>query len=302
MSSAIDVAVAAALASLDDGADDGARVHRPPYIAAIPVRALFADVTYQREQNRARVDEMAAQFDPTLLGVVEVSLRTGAELGQYAVLDGQHRVAAARRAMGPAHPMVCQVHSGLTPADEARVFYEIDRRRRALSGWDRWKARRGAGDPLVVEIEAIAAQFRLVIDPAPRPGNLAATIALEKVMRLGGRPLLTSTLSFLTAAYRTNRAAYDGTVIQGLALVLHHYRVDVEVSPDRLTAALQSIAPKQLKARAAAMREITAGETTKLVGAVIIRAYNDQPGRNVQPFLDRIKPHGKFKPASRDDG
>jgi len=107
--------------------------------------------------------------------------------------------------------------------DEARLFDQIDVRRRSLSGWDRWKARRGAGDPVVAEIEAVVTGHGLLVDPAPRDRAVAATRALETVYELGGQQLLSNTLLVLTRAYRIARDAYDGALIHGLALVLHHY-------------------------------------------------------------------------------
>lgn len=262
-----------------------------PYVTALPARVLFVDGTYQRDLDERRVARMVAEFDPTLLGVLEVSDRGD---DTYAILEGQHRWAAATEARGVDHHLVCQVHRGLTVTDEARVFYEIDRRRKTLSGWDRWKARRGSGEALVLEIEGVVAAQGLRIDMAPKAGNVRATVALEKVMTLGGRPLLISTLAVLHAAYGDTVDGYDGTLIQGLCLVLHHYRAGDEIDTDRLVRALQGIPPRQVKVRAAAMREVFPGELPKLCGAVVIRAYNEQPGRRVQGFLERIKPHGKL--------
>lgn len=267
-----------------------------PYVTAIECRHLIVDHTYQRDLDQRRVTKMVAEFDLTLLGVIEVSDRGN---GTYAVLEGQHRMAAVQAAKGPAHHLVCQVHRGLTLADEARVFYEIDRRRKTLNGWDRWKARRGAGDPKVHEIETILTTFRLRVEMSDVDGAVRSTAALEKVMTLGGRPLLTSTLSVLIAAYRLKQDAYDGHIIQGVADVMRYYRPDDELTIDRLVTALQTIAPRQLKSRAAALRDGFAGTMPRLIGSVIITAYNQQPGRNLQPFLDRIKPHTNDHNRSR---
>ena len=226
---------------------------------------------------------MVAEFNPELLGIIDVSDRGD---GTFAIVEGQHRWAAAREA----HPdrdgvhLVCLVHTGLTTTDEAHLFHQIDvRRRRALSGWDRWKARRGAGDPVVAEIEAVVTSHGLLGDPAPRDRSVAATKTLETVYELGGQQLLSNTMLILTRAYRITRDAYDGNLIHGLALILHHYDLVDELNIDRLVTALEGIAPRQIKARAATLRETHRGVLPRLVAAVIVNQYN-QPrdaGSNV---------------------
>ena len=252
------------------------------YVTSIPARHLFVDHTYQRPLDENRITKMVAEFNPEPLGVIDVSDRGD---GTFAIVEGQHRWAAAREA----HPdrdgvhLVCLVHTGLTTTDEAHLFHQIDVRRRALSGWDRWKARRGAGDPVVAEIEAVVTSHGLLGDPAPRDRSVAATKTLETVYELGGQQLLSNTMLILTRAYRITRDAYDGNLIHGLALILHHYNLVDELNIDRLVTALEGIAPRQIKARAATLRETHRGVLPRLVAAVIVNQYN-QPrdaGSNV---------------------
>ena len=73
---------------------------------------------------------------------------------------------------------------------------------------------------------------------------VVATRALETVYELGGQQLLSNTLLVLTRSYRIARDAYDGALIHGLALVLHHYDLVDELNIDRLVAALEGIAPR----------------------------------------------------------
>ncbi len=84
--------------------------------------------------------------------------------------------------------LVCQVHTGLGIEDEARLFYEIDTGRKTLSWWDRWRARRGAGDPQVLGIDEVLCRHRLQVNPAPADGNIRATKALETIACRTRRP------------------------------------------------------------------------------------------------------------------
>ena len=271
-----------------------------PYVTALPGSKMFVDHSYQRNLDHRRVDKIVAEYDPTLLGVLEVSDRGN---GEFAILEGQHRWAAACLATeeGANVHLVCQVHRGLSVEQEARLFYDMDVSRRALSGWDRWKARRGSGDSAVERIERIVGRFGMRVDPGSHDGFIGSTTTLENVFDLGGEALLSSTLTVLTAAYGDARDAYDGQMIMGCALVLHNYDAMREMDVDRLIRQLQTIVPRQIKARAAALGEAYRTQLCRLVAAVMVDRYNQAPGRRVDEFLLRVPVASKTnrKPASR---
>ncbi len=255
-----------------------------PYIAALRAGDLFADSAYQRDLDTARVERMGSEFDRTLLGVIEVSERVD---GRYAIIDGQHRWAVVRAAGGDGAHLVCQVHTGLSIEDEARLFYEIDTGRKTLSWWDRWRARRGAGDPQVCGIDEVLRWHRLQVNPAPADGNIRATKALETIAcEFGDLQTLDAVLVVITSAFGRSFDAFDGAILQGVALVLGHYAAD-ELDTDRLVAKLRDIPPRQLRAKALALREAHRGTQPRLCAAVIIERYNAGRGRKVEPFFTR---------------
>ncbi|MGH8867098.1 MAG: DUF6551 family protein [Actinomycetes bacterium] len=262
----------------------------PPYVTALPAAALFADQGYQRPLDEYRVAKMAETFDATLLGVLEVSDRGD---GSYAVIDGGHRLALVRDVIGPDAHLVCNVHRGLSVAEEARLFYQVDVARRALTGWDRWWARRGAGEPAVLDIEKVVEARGLRVAPSTKDGTLRATRACEHIVALGGLDLLDSTLTVALAAFGPVADAVDGTLIHGVALVLDEYAGEVDVT--RLTEQLKTMPPRQVKARAALLREAHKGQLARLVAAVFVERYNAGPGRKVEDYLTRVKPQSRTK-------
>lgn len=271
----LDQVVDEALAHLDDtpGSDRPA-----PYIAALPVGALFADHAYQRDLDGHRVQKMADELDPTLLGVIEVSDRGD---GTYAILDGQHRWAAAAE-VRYSRDLVCQVHRELTVEEEARVFYEIDRRRKQLSGWDRWKARVASGDPVALELDDIVRARGLCIDPAPRDGHVSATRALENLRDTGGGKLVDDTLAIAQASWGVAREAYEGTLLQAIALVLRGYDQG-EIDLERLVTKLQGETPRQIRALARGKGEEHRGKSMPtLTAAVIVDLYNAGAARGAR--------------------
>lgn len=283
------------------GDDDAILFQEPgePFIAALPITALFVDHSYQRELDPLRVERMAAAFDIALVGIVEVSQRPD---GRHAILDGQHRWATVRDvAFGnddtEAVPhVVCRVHRGLTVTAEAKLYHQLNTTRKQLTGWDRWLARRTSGEQLVLDIEACAQRQGLVISMTEGPNVIRATKACENVVDLGGIQLLENVLSLLRTAYPDDQAGLDAAIIQGLGHVLYAYTHE-ELDAGRLVQSLATILPRQLTARSDAVREIHKGTRDRLTAHVIVERYNTGKGGRLQPFFDRVKPLTKTKGA-----
>lgn len=72
------------------------------YVTAVSVDEIFADHTYQRELDTTRARTMATGWDRRLTGILELSDRGEHTHPRFAVLDGQHRWAAAQKLDPPA--------------------------------------------------------------------------------------------------------------------------------------------------------------------------------------------------------
>lgn len=264
-----------------------------PYITALPVSALFVDHSYQRDLDPFRVDKMAADYRVALVGIIEVSRRPD---GRCAILDGQHRTATVKtHAFGSPNedPHVpVRVHEGLSVVEEASLYHQLNTTRRQLTGWDRWVARRGAGDQAVLDIEASVHRAGLVTGYGAGSTVLRATRACEKVVTLGGIPLLDEVLDTIRKTWPDDQAALDAAIITGLGQVLNAYSRD-ELDLARVIETLSGIMPRQLTARAAAMREVHKGTLDRLTGHVIVERYNTAKGGRVTPFFERVKPLAK---------
>lgn len=259
---------------------------RETFVTALSVTEIFADHDYQRPLDLRRARGIAEGWERSLSGIIEVSDRGPDSKPRYAVIDGQHRWAAARL-RDPAAVLVANVHTGLTARDEANLFYQIDAKRTRLTGWDRWNARRGAGDPAVLMVEDIVETAGLRIDPAPQDGNIRCVATCEKVVKLGGRPLLESTVNVIKEVWGTRTDAYDACLVEGIAMVLWHFGTDVDV--ERLGDALVEVPPRQFKANTSALRGIERGTLGKLAALVIISSYNRTKGPKLQRPKDLYK-------------
>lgn len=266
-----------------------------PYIAALRAGDLTVDHSYQRDLDRARVRKMAEEWDPTMLGVLDVADRGPNASPRYALINGQHRHATALQAdpRGEDTPLVCNVHRGLTVADEATLFHQIDATTRRLTSWDHWRARRAAGNQVVAEIEAAAAMRGLRVAPGQQNGNIGASGALEALHQLGGTQLIDVTLGVLTAAFGAEWAGYQAALITGVGLLLHYYpQLDLE----RVSGALTKSTPQQLRAQAVAYRELMPGQLPRLVAQVLINRINTGRGPKLPDVRDQI-PLGRLRRA-----
>lgn len=266
-----------------------------PYISALRAGDLFVDHAYQRDLDRPRVRRMVEAWDPTMLGVLDVSDRGPDASPRYAIINGQHRHATALAAdpRGPEVPLVCNVHRGLSPADEAALFHELDATAVRLSSWDRWRARRAAGDPAVRAIEEIAAGFGLSCSAGQNDGRVGAVGALETLHQLGGPELVAGAVNALFIAYGRAWAAYQAPLITGVGLLLRHYE---GLTSERLAEALAKSTPQLLRSQAVAYRELMPGQLARLVAQVLVNRMNTGRGAKLPDVRDQV-PAGRLRPA-----
>lgn len=259
------------------------------YIAALPVCEMFVDHSYQRPLDLPRTRRLAENWEPPLIGVIEVSDRGEDHVPRYAVVDGQHRFAAAKL-RDPNAFLVANIHTGLTERHEAHLFYEIDAKRTRLTGWDRWNARRGAGDRIVLAVESVVEDAGLQVEDSPTNGSVRCVSTCEKVVKLGGQPLLRETLGLITEVWGVEVEAFDAPLVHGTALVLWHYGDAIDVQ--RLADAMVDVSPRQFKAKAVALREYERGTLPKLAAMVIVNTYNRTKGRKLDVPKDFTKRPG----------
>lgn len=207
---------------------------------AVGTDKLIIDGRYQRQLNEHRVGRMVEQWNPSLLGTLEVSER---ENGTYAVFDGQHRLSALK-ALG-IKKAPCIVHRGMGAQQEAELFVKLQRDRRPPTPVERFKAQVFSGDSEAVKIaDAITlAGFRV----GTNIGDLRAIASVERVASRHGHDILLKTLVTIRDAWYGDEYALDGTIIGGLASVLDDY---ADRWDERHTNRLRTQAPIDIKRNA----------------------------------------------------
>jgi hypothetical protein len=237
-----------------DGAASGKKraTKRWPYrFAMVELGSLFVDHEYQRPLTTF-ANEVIDEYDPALLGTLIVSERDD---GTYAVIDGQTRLAGMAANEEPAAP--CLIYHGLTREDEAKLFADLQVKRRGMATYLRFRASLVAKDPEALAIRSIVqgAGFELDVDETAH--TVKSIAALENVYRKDPG-LLRRVMDTIAATWPdpTTEARSSGDLIRGLALFLERER---HVDDERLVSRLSAITPRMLRHRANALQEGAGG-------------------------------------------
>lgn len=171
---------------------------------------LYVDETYQRPLSQEKVWLIATTFTWGLYDPLWIGDRRGR--GTLYVVDGRHRLAAAIM-LGPRliERVPCQVRRTESVEEEARMFVELQEKRRTISSAQRFAAKLVFKDPIALDLQAIMSKhgFKVVSE---RFGGSAITAAqneitavgtLEKIYRAGGRNRVHAVLQII-------REAWDG--------------------------------------------------------------------------------------------
>ena len=195
--------------------------------AYIPVSELDIDSSYQRAL-RSKVRKMITRWDYNLCDVVLVSYRDD----KFYVVDGQHRVAAARAKEVPFLP--CQILEGLTREDEARRFVEQNTSVSVLSAFDTFKANLLLGDPVDCSIKEICDKWEINVCSArgaKLPGKIGCVDEMRKIVKSCGKEMLDNILSTLhEAQWNLITSGHSGRIIYALKCAFDEYINDYPVS------------------------------------------------------------------------
>lgn len=196
----------------------------PPSIEWVSTGDLMVDGDYQRsiENNSSRrlIASIASHWDWRLCMPLAVSRRADRRF----VIDGQHRLAAARLRPDIAH-LPCCIATYEGPADEAAMFVAANRARRAINRLDDFHAALVTGDEDAVEINRVveAAGLRVSRQTGSQswqPGEVAFTSSIASVLGRYGEELVLEALAAIADAFKGQVLSNGASVFLGLARIL----------------------------------------------------------------------------------
>lgn len=137
-----------------------------PQLKWLPVASLKIDSGYQRSimaKGRANIALIVAEFSWSRFSPLVVRPIVD---GLYAIIDGQHRTAAAKR-LGIAD-VPCQIVA-VKPAEAAKIFTAINGNVTPMTPQYLYKAALASGEPWALQIERIAARAKVDVLRYPVP-------------------------------------------------------------------------------------------------------------------------------------
>lgn len=248
----------------------------PPSIEWVQVQDLLVDGDYQRsiesEASQRLIAAIAAHWDWRLCMPLAVSRRGD---GRY-VIDGQHRLAAARLRPDIPH-LPCCIATYEGPADEAAMFVAANRARRAINRLDDFHAALVAGDEDALDVDRVVRAAGLKVSRQTgsqswRPGEVAFTSSIASVLGKHGDDLVVEALSAIAEAFAGQVLSNGASVFLGLTRVL----VSPPAGLDR-SRLLRSLTAYDMKGWGSFVQGAKGGDLrAQAMRLAILEVYEDQ--------------------------
>jgi hypothetical protein len=120
----------------------------PGTLMLIGKNKLHVDHSYQRDSNNARAVNLAKNWSWIACGVITVADRDG----QYFVIDGQHRVMAAKKRTD-IDILPCIVFETKSINEESNGFFNANTNRRMPAIVDKWRSKLLSRDPSFIYLD-----------------------------------------------------------------------------------------------------------------------------------------------------
>jgi hypothetical protein len=239
---------------------------------------LDVDPGVQRTLSKARVKEIAAEFDPNALAVLTTSVRKSPKI--IHVVDGQHRLRAAEM-VGYAGPIRTLEYRGLTIPEEAALFRKLNTTQKP-SRVDHFLIACVEQDPDAVRLASFIMAHGWSVAPSAGEARISAIAALERVYKRSPEAA-DATLSVLTRAFGHRPQAVQGQLIEGLGIVLakHGGNVKLNDMSDRLAKVAGG--PDGIISTAKGASFTRTGNVSASVAKLIVELYNARLRSNALP-------------------
>lgn len=231
----------------------------------LPVRELLPHPKVQRGFSERWAREIADTIDPDQLGLIVVVR----ERGHYYVVDGQHRVAAIKMALGEDQKVQCEVRDNADLSEAANTFL-IRNNGLGVRAIDKFLQRVNRGDDAPRSIVATLKRQGLAISVNRGSSVIQATSSCEAVYRKSPE-LFADTIRILFGAWGGDPDAYNGQLIRGLGAALVW---NPDIAKDGMVERLAKTSPDAILSKATVLQETQRMSKTNATADVLIGIYN----------------------------
>lgn len=199
---------------------------------------------YQRELKQSKVNKIANNFMPDVVGIALVSFRGGI----FYCLDAQHRIMALKK-LGYTDIM-CQVLTGLTYEEECVRFNVLNTGRTQLTANQVFHCRVEAKDELALELVELFKKYRFDYNKncGMKADNLIGAVSkFVRMQKSYGNGMVERVLRTIRNAWYGDKMSLSSAIITGLSTF---FAENNDVDEDVLVKALEKIIPSMLIASA----------------------------------------------------
>ena len=260
-------AAAAKAKSEQHSADLGAQ----PRIVWLGLELLEVDHTYQREigeGGQTHINRIVRAFNWNCYQPIIITERAD---GRYAVIDGQHRLEAARK-----HPLIdslpCYIIDAPDVAVQAQVFVEVNSARRSLTSSQKFFASLAAGEKTAVSLKKICDAAQVTIlrgspGKATPPRALLGPLVAQRLVQRFGVRAVRNAMHLLAETHGQTPGAFRSAIISALTRI-----VAGPHSRERLRAVLQATDLDHLLGQASALARGGGGGSLAVGTERVLRA------------------------------
>lgn len=239
---------------------------------------LYVDKRVQRDQlQEKKVEHMVANFNRDAIGVIHVSRRID---GDY-VIDGWHRMETVRRVTDNNGTIAAHVYKGLTLAQEARLFLDLNFGNQPTP-LEKHKAMVAAEDEQALRIESAVRAYGWMIGRDSVNGTVPAIRKLYQIDQRsetapdGARDPSLLQMVFLTISrsWTNDKYAAQAVILEALARLWEEYGSKIDL--DRLVDRLKNFAggPRRLRREAQQLSVSLGAKVSMAIAMIVVEAYN----------------------------
>lgn len=254
----------------------GPKIERTARLRWVPLNRVAVSDIAQREVKPTRVDYLIAHFDAEQIGTPVVNERAG----RFYAIDGQHRMAALREVYGNDHQVQCWTYAGLTEAEEAEKFLQINDVL-SVSAMDKYQIGVEAGREIEADIDRIVRAAGMVVSRQSVEGGIGAVGTLRRVYTRSGAHVLGRTLRMIDSAFGS--AGLDAAVIDGVGLLCGRYNGELQDELAVIKLRNMRGGVKGLLGKAALIKERTRQPFNQCVAAAAVDVINSGKGGKKLP-------------------
>jgi len=175
----------------------------------------------QRPFNEQWAKQIAQEFDTDKFDMPVITKSNGA--GFYHIVEGQHRVAAAKIAFGENEQLACRMVNADDPARAAEIWLGINSGRKAIRPIQRFEVSVTAGREPQTEINTLVKKLGYRISGYKTEHTISAVSSLIWVHNKFGVTMLKNTLVMLDKTWAGDPAAFGGDIIKGYSVLINEF-------------------------------------------------------------------------------